>query len=416
MKSLTARDILYLVDDDPRVLRALGREIEPFLQEEGLSLRTFASAGECLAALDEEASRVSVVISDLRMPGKSGSELLWEIHETHPVIELILLTAYQDMEAIQKAVSAALHALLFKPWDPDLLITEIKKARDIQHLRLKKDQYLQEVKDQLTIAGDFQQKLLKVPLPDLTEWGLSLDLTYEPLASLLVGSDYYDIIPAGEHRLFFLLGDVTGHGIKPAFITAILKVLTQSAPMKRLYQEKDPARLLRGLNRELFRILDQNTDILITFQVLLLEKEGSRGTAEIRFASASAGNMPLYRLQQNRCTPFLNPGPPLGFDLEAAYTSVDGFLDQGDILTLFTEGLFKGESHHHKTTSQAVERFLKDAAETGPFPPEEKRADKGHNSFNQRFLTEIKTLRNIESFHDDITMISLKRAEIEDTP
>ncbi len=385
------RDEIVFVDDNSQVLRALQREMEPLLQQEGLTLRTFSNPLECLEALEKSADRTSVVVADLRMPQMSGEEFLLQVRESYPSIELILLTAYQDFPAIQKAVSAALRALVFKPWDPDHLLSEICKARDIQTLRQKKEAYLAEVQKQLSIAGEFQKKLLGDPpfdphTPDITPQPFALNFTYQPLPEMAVGSDYYDFLPLGGDRILALIGDVTGYGIKPAFITAILKVLSQSPPLRRLSQEKDPSRFLRGLNQELFRVLGNNQEVLITFLAIILDSKNE----SVHYASA--GHLPLYLVRQDSCRPLSSSGPPLGSTPQFAYQSSCTDLVDGDIVTAFTDGIFQGKGNHIKTSDPLIERTLVQARH-------------GEN-FNEAFLGTIKTLRTLSHFHDDVTMAS----------
>ncbi len=110
---------VLFVDDEPGVLNALRRN---FL-EENYTILTAASAAEALATLEKEP--VHLVISDHRMPGMTGAQLLREIKQRWPETIRIMLTGYADIQAIMGAVNeGAVYKFITKPWsDEDLRLT-----------------------------------------------------------------------------------------------------------------------------------------------------------------------------------------------------------------------------------------------------------------------------------------------------
>ncbi len=84
---------VILVDDEEPVLRSLVRELSEWGRENGIVFSTFTNPLEVMDALKNDKD-VFLVISDLRMPGMFGSDLLMSIHEEHPEIITILLTGY----------------------------------------------------------------------------------------------------------------------------------------------------------------------------------------------------------------------------------------------------------------------------------------------------------------------------------
>ena len=81
-----------------------------------------ASGDEALATVRELKARgdsLAMVISDQRMPGMQGTELLAESREIYPLARRVLLTAYSDIDAAIKAINEAhLDHYLSKPWNP----------------------------------------------------------------------------------------------------------------------------------------------------------------------------------------------------------------------------------------------------------------------------------------------------------
>src|SRR5262249_40503917 len=104
------------VDDEPRVLDSL----EAMLGMDYRILRT-ERPPEALELLARE--RVAVVISDQRMPGMLGTELLSQSLEVSPETVRILLTAFTDADALMASINAAnIYHFVLKPWDPRELL------------------------------------------------------------------------------------------------------------------------------------------------------------------------------------------------------------------------------------------------------------------------------------------------------
>ena len=115
------KPIILAVDDDPQVLAAVRRDLRSQYREQ-YSVIGSASGDEALAALREWKSRgdaVAMIVSDQRMPGMPGDELLAASIDLYPLARRVLLTAYADMDAAIRAINKAHVAqYLMKPWDP----------------------------------------------------------------------------------------------------------------------------------------------------------------------------------------------------------------------------------------------------------------------------------------------------------
>ncbi len=114
---------LLVVDDDASVRRSLSET----LTEEGYKVRSAESAEEALT-LVAEAPRPDVVLSDVRMPGLDGLELLELIRERSPSMDVILITAYDEMPAVVRAMREGALDFLVKPLDLDELLSVLERA------------------------------------------------------------------------------------------------------------------------------------------------------------------------------------------------------------------------------------------------------------------------------------------------
>jgi thioredoxin reductase (NADPH) len=115
------KPVILVVDDDPQVLAAVRRDLRGHYREEYTTLSA-GSGQEALDATRELKSRgsaLAMVISDQRMPGMLGHEVLASVREVYPLARRLLLTAYSDIDAAIKAVNdARIDHYLSKPWDP----------------------------------------------------------------------------------------------------------------------------------------------------------------------------------------------------------------------------------------------------------------------------------------------------------
>src|SRR5205085_10609087 len=110
--------IIFLIDDDPQVLRALARDVRVKFKSECRILSTEDSQ-EALASLKElkkSGEEVALFISDQRMPRMTGVEFLERSKEFFPDAKRMLLTAYSDIDTAIKAINEVdLDYYLLKP-------------------------------------------------------------------------------------------------------------------------------------------------------------------------------------------------------------------------------------------------------------------------------------------------------------
>jgi thioredoxin reductase (NADPH) len=115
------KPVLLVVDDDAQVLAAVRRDLRGRYRE-SYTVISASSGEEALATIRELKARgdsLALVISDQRMPGMQGTEVLARSREVYPLARRVMLTAYSDIDAAIKAINEAhLDHYLSKPWDP----------------------------------------------------------------------------------------------------------------------------------------------------------------------------------------------------------------------------------------------------------------------------------------------------------
>ncbi|MGH9621207.1 MAG: sigma-54-dependent transcriptional regulator [Bryobacteraceae bacterium] len=119
---------ILVVDDD----ESLRRVTQVQLEQAGFQTQTAADGSEALAALQK--APVQLVITDLKMPGMSGLELLRRIRAEYPEVVVVVITAYGTVESAVEAMRAGAYDYITKPVHPEEL--ELVAKRALQHLQL----------------------------------------------------------------------------------------------------------------------------------------------------------------------------------------------------------------------------------------------------------------------------------------
>src|SRR4051812_44465014 len=118
------RHTFLIVDDEPDVLESLRH-----LFHRRYRILTATSGKEALDLMGREP--VHIVLSDQRMPGMTGDELLGQVRQRHPEAIRLLFTGYADIQAVIKAVNqGGIFRYILKPWDAAELEAVIAQAAE----------------------------------------------------------------------------------------------------------------------------------------------------------------------------------------------------------------------------------------------------------------------------------------------
>jgi serine phosphatase RsbU (regulator of sigma subunit) len=194
--------------------------------------------------------------------------------------------------------------------------------RDITEQRAREEQWQQERAQ----AQSLQEAFLPAVLPGAED--LEVAAVYLPARDAPMGGDWYDAFPV-DGGMCFVLGDVAGHGLRPAALMGQLR----NAARAFADESPAPADVLRRLNRMLCRLEPDETASAVV----------ARWDAAARtFVWSSAGHPPVLRCRTGEFG-FLGtePGPMLGADPHAAYGQELKLLRPGTTLLFYTDGLIE---------------------------------------------------------------------------
>ncbi|MFC5458319.1 nitrogen regulation protein NR(I) [Massilia niabensis] len=113
---------IWIVDDDASIRWVL----EKALARENLETRSFSNARDALTAFETDTPQV--LVSDIRMPGESGIDLLQAVKARHPGLPVIIITAFSDLDSAVASFQGGAFDYLAKPFDIDKAVSLIRRA------------------------------------------------------------------------------------------------------------------------------------------------------------------------------------------------------------------------------------------------------------------------------------------------
>ena len=185
---------------------------------------------------------------------------------------------------------------------------------------------------------------------------------YEPAES--VSGDFFSITSISDTEVGVFICDVTGHGVRAALVTAMIRALSEELkPLAR-----DPGNFLRKLNFDLCSILKNTGSPMLTTGYYAV---ADCRTGLLRFANAGHPKPLIMRRATGRVEPLANATgrgqPALGLFEDPPYTTSETTLTPGDFLMLFTDGLYEVQGEHEELYSQ--ERLMLDVQALIAHPP-----------------------------------------------
>ncbi|HXV37291.1 MAG TPA: sigma-54 dependent transcriptional regulator [Myxococcota bacterium] len=138
---------LLIVDDDT----AMREMLASLFRDRGFAVAQAASAGEALERAAE--GGIDVVLSDIRMPGRTGIEMIGELRERLPEAPVVLMTAFGSIDSAVESMRAGAFDYVTKPFEPDAVLLTVERA--LEHRALEEEnRRLRRALDQTSAFGD----------------------------------------------------------------------------------------------------------------------------------------------------------------------------------------------------------------------------------------------------------------------
>ncbi|HEY5296516.1 MAG TPA: SpoIIE family protein phosphatase [Verrucomicrobiae bacterium] len=215
---------------------------------------------------------------------------------------------------------------------------------------------------------------------------------YQPAEA--VSGDFFSVAQLSDSEVGILICDVTGHGVRAALVTAMIRALSEE--LKPLARE--PGFFLRKLNFDLGNILKSTGSPMLTTAFYMV---ANCQTGVMRFANAGHPKPLLLRRSENRIEPLGNAcghgQPALGLFEEPPYETSETILAPGDFVMLFTDGLYEVQGLHEELYSQ--QRMMLDLQNL--------MQKSGEQLFDELMAT-IRAFSIDHEFEDDVCIVGME--------
>lgn len=353
----------------------------------------FFDAEDGFQALDRlEKQEIDLVILDLMMPGKDGYEVLSDMKADHRFsdIPVIVNSAITDMESIKKTLELGAMDYFTKPITPEQMkvIIPLKASNALKFYEQRKElkQMNTRMKNELKIASVLQRSLIR------TQAEYQRSSVYQKyIACEELGGDLFDFVET-EDNSWFMIADITGHGVAAALVASMLKVVFNNA----IRTQKEPASVLKDINLTFYRLMSDSANLCFSVFVGKIEHD------TITFSNAGHPYPILMKKNFNEWEMLEINGYLIGLFDDADYENKTIEWSTGDAILTYTDGLFEnpGDPEKSKSYSSVIQHaeLLENRALTDP------------ESFMEQLLASFgKVDKN--QIDDDIAMMYIMRKE-----
>jgi sigma-B regulation protein RsbU (phosphoserine phosphatase) len=213
-------------------------------------------------------------------------------------------------------------------------------------------------------------------------------------AAETVSGDFFNVSALSDTEAAVFICDVTGHGVRAALVTAMVRALAEELQP----QAREPGLFLRQLNADLCSILKSTGSPMLTTAFYLV---ANWQTGVLRFANAGHPKPLFVRRALNQVEPLVNASgqsePALGLFADSPYQTTEFAIQPGDLLMLFTDGLFEVQGLNEELYSQ--ERMMLDV---------KNRLAKPTGELFDALLEAIRAFSVDHEFADDVCLVGME--------
>ncbi len=269
-------------------------------------------------------------------------------------------------------------------------------SRSREELRAKN----QLMEDNLHMAREIQLTMLPQQYPvfpkNVPAEQSAFQFTHRYQPAEAVSGDFFSVTQISDAEVGVFICDVAGHGVRAALVTAMIRALAEE--LKPLARE--PGYFLRKLNSDLSNILKSTGSPMLTTAFYFV---ANWQTGAVRFANAGHPKPLVLRRSQNRIEPLANEcghgQPALGLFEEPPYETSEAVLNPGDLVMLFTDGLYEVQGANEELYSQ--QRLLVDMQSHFGEPA---------GKLFDHLLATIRAFSTDRQFEDDVCLVGMEFA------
>jgi RNA polymerase sigma factor (sigma-70 family) len=172
---MTESTHIALVDDDSAVLDSL----QLYFARHRVRTSCFASAEALLASLDGGA-RPDCIVSDIRMPGMSGLDLLQRLKESRSIAPLILITGLGDIEMAVAAIKNGAFDFIEKPFDEGRLLVSVRGAATLARQQARDTAEIEKLRSRFDTLSARQRQVMELATAGMSNKEIASQLDISP--------------------------------------------------------------------------------------------------------------------------------------------------------------------------------------------------------------------------------------------
>jgi len=383
-----------LVIDDEAIVRD---SIVAYLEDSGFDVLEADNGPAGVACFHTH--QPDIVLCDLRMPNMDGLEVLGKINQISPNTPFIVVSGAGVMADVVEALRLGASDYLIKPiLDLEVLEHSIRRNLKAANLLQENQTYrtqleqknrelemrLEELRHDQQAGREVQRRMLPEPQAQIS----GIEFNYNILPSLYLSGDFVDYFPINAEKVLFYIADVSGHGASSAFITVLLKNLTNR--LRRNYKRQSsqeilwPDKVLTRFNREL---LDAKLGKHLSIFLGIIDLP----TNTLSYSVGGQFPMPIFKSAEG-VRYLTGRNQPVGLFEFAEYESYELPLGQDFELVAVSDGILEVLTQARLSDKEA---YLLDLVE--------------QNKLTVENLQEVLALRVGQEVPDDITLLTLRR-------
>lgn len=298
--------VVLVVDDEPVNIEVITNQ----LAFSEYSVARAQNGQEALACLEVDPPP-DLVLLDLMMPGMTGFEVCQKIRQRFSAAQLpiIILTARNQLTDLMEGFNHGANDYMVKPFSRGELLARVDNHLKLRHLTLQTiadEKFKMQVDQEMKAAKTIQDALLT---PDVSDAQFEFNSFYQCASE--TGGDWFHLHKREDtNRLYFLIGDVTGHGLPAALVTAVVSGAVQGyfelkkhLPVGTISHEITE---LQNFLAEIFEHSRSEEKRAMTMAFVGIDLS----TGEAIYSNS--GHLPLFLCDQGTVKSLLLPGTPLG--------------------------------------------------------------------------------------------------------
>lgn len=344
---------VLVVDSEPDLEMLIEQKFRKRIQNKEILFTFTANGEEALLKLFDD-DEIEVVITDVKLPGIDGFELLFSLQKLGRLVKSVIVTPYGDLDSIRTAMNLGAYDFVTKPINlDDLEATIIKTIIQLDEAKkvISNQTRLADIEKELDVAKSIQSSIIPHhfdPFPG--------NSNFEVLGTMLparrIGGDFFDFFTLPGRRLGFSIADVSGKGIPAALFMTMSRGFLRSLGQK----TTSPLDCVTQLNELL--TLENESSMFVTGFYGILDIE----TGLVTYCNA--GHNPPYIVRADGTITQIarSEGIALGITTDIVTYTEDTFqMYPNDLFLLYTDGITEAMNVKKELYQESkLETILKD--------------------------------------------------------